>query len=198
MSLAGSQRRLPRGSRRRALLLAALFSACGLALAGIAAPAGAADALLAPSAACPAQQQRSASADAKRRAIVCLLNWARAERGLRPVNISPTLELAAEQKAAAIVRCGLSHSPCRLSSRRFLHDAGYGLGRRSTFGENLLLSSWPLSPRSVVAVWLDSAGHRANLLNPAWRDVGIAEAETTGVDGRAVVWVVDFGRTRAP
>ena len=41
----------------------------------------------------------------------------------------------------------------------------------SAWGENVAMG-YP-SPRSVVRAWMRSAGHRANILNPAFRHVGV-------------------------
>jgi len=133
----------------------------------------------------------------KRDTALCLVNWARARGGLRSLKVSSQLELAAERKADAVLRCGLSHAPCRIPSRSFLQESGYGSGRRWSVGENLALASWPLAARAVVALWLRSDGHRANVLDPGWRDIGIAELTGgAGSEDRTVVWVVEFGWTR--
>jgi uncharacterized protein YkwD len=173
-----------------------------LALASLAAspPAQAADPvqeLLAPSGACPRPKETLGVDEAKRDAMLCLVNWARARNGLRPLQVSSRLELAAKRKADAILRCGLSHEPCRIPSRSFLRETAYGAGRRWSVGENLALVSRPLSARAVLALWLESADHRANVLNPSWRDIGIAEAGDGARDDPTVVWVVEFGWAQA-
>jgi uncharacterized protein YkwD len=46
--------------------------------------------------------------------------------------------------------------------------AGY---RWWTYGENIA-AGYP-SPEHVVDAWMNSAGHRANILNPDFRDIGV-------------------------
>lgn len=127
-----------------------------------------------------------------------LVDWARASRGLSRLRVSPELELAAERKEDAILHCGFSHTPCRKPSRSFLREAGYGSRHRWNVGENLAIASWPFSARTVFALWLRSEKHRANILNPGWRDVGLVERRGEwGPTENAAVWVVELGWTRA-
>ena len=79
----------------------------------------------------------------------------------------------------------------------FIQEVGYGSGRRWSVGENLAFASWALSARAVFALWLRSDEHRANVLSPRWRDIGIVELSDDGPDEQTVVWVVEFGWTRA-
>jgi len=71
-------------------------------------------------------------------------------------------------------------------------DLGAVLGGTSfsTMGENILDGPAGMSPGAMESAWMQSAPHRANILNGAFRAVGVGIA--TGPDGR--VWVaVDFG-----
>lgn len=65
-------------------------------------------------------------------------------------------------------------------------------------GENLLSASPSIAPHAVVEAWLGSPEHRAVLLDPAWRDVGVAivhVASAPGVYGHQPTTLVtaDFG-----
>jgi uncharacterized protein YkwD len=51
------------------------------------------------------------------------------------------------------------------------------------------------SPEEVVATWMDSPGHRANILNCRLRHVGIGFAENGG-SAYGAYWVQDFGTAR--
>jgi uncharacterized protein YkwD len=57
-----------------------------------------------------------------------------------------------------------------------------------------------LSAREVLNLWLASPTHRATLLSPAWRDVGLGavRAVAGGVYGGRVVTILtaDFGVRR--
>lgn len=68
-------------------------------------------------------------------------------------------------------------------------------------GENLLWSSPDVTPTRALQMWLASPDHRANLMNPRWREIGVAavhEAAAPGVyEGRDVTIVTtDFGVRR--
>ncbi len=69
-------------------------------------------------------------------------------------------------------------------------------GRRAILGENLAWgSSGNATPRSIVRGWMTSPGHRANVLQPTFRHVGIGVvlAAPTGLD-RAATYAAEFGR----
>jgi uncharacterized protein YkwD len=68
-------------------------------------------------------------------------------------------------------------------------------------GENLLWSSPDVTPERALQLWLASPEHRANLMNPRWREIGVAavhEPAAPGVyQGRDVTIVTtDFGVRR--
>ncbi len=67
--------------------------------------------------------------------------------------------------------------------------------------KNLLWSSPSIGPVNAVAMWMRSPGHRANILDPRWRDIGIAAVHIsagTGAFRRMPVTIVttDFGVRR--
>jgi uncharacterized protein YkwD len=74
-----------------------------------------------------------------------------------------------------------------------MRRAGYARGCYSV-GENLAWITPGATARQVLQMWLASPAHRANLLNPSFRDTGIARRRVTlpGA-GRVEVWVEDFG-----
>jgi len=60
----------------------------------------------------------------------------------------------------------------------------------STLGENLLVGPGNMPIPDMESAWMNSPGHRANILNPAFNAVGVGHV--LGPDGR--IWVVvDFG-----
>jgi uncharacterized protein YkwD len=64
-------------------------------------------------------------------------------------------------------------------------DCGY---EGSSWGENLALGY--ASPKAVVAGWLASAGHRANIENPGYTVTGVGVAASRS--GR-LYWTQSFG-----
>ena len=100
-------------------------------------------------------------------------------------------------KGQGVVSCRqISHTPCGSDAAASVRRSGYDLAR---FGENLYVGTLgSASARDVVAAWLRSPPHRANILDPAFRDVGAAlvRADDVFYDGGALVWIVAFGSPR--
>ena len=68
-------------------------------------------------------------------------------------------------------------------------------------GENLLWSSPTIDAGRALQMWLASPEHRANLMNPRWREIGVSAvhaASAQGVYGGQAVTIVttDFGVRR--
>lgn len=104
--------------------------------------------------------------------VLGLVNDAREAEGLIPVVLDPTLCDVADAYACEMI-----------AGDFFAHEnprTGTGAGRRLTaagyiyyaMGENLAVGHD--SAEDVVAAWLASPEHRANILDPAWREVGVA------------------------
>jgi uncharacterized protein YkwD len=147
--------------------------------------------------ACPGSTGVSVPAAAQRRALLCLVNVARARAGLRPLIADPVLAESAAAKAADIARCqDFAHDPCGTGASR----AARALGYRGAWGENLYIGTGRLgTPRAAMEGWLSSPGHRENLFRPQLRSSGIARraGASTSAGGRritgAVLWVHQFG-----
>jgi hypothetical protein len=62
-------------------------------------------------------------------------------------------------------------------------------------GENIAWGQGNLStPRSIVAAWMNSAGHRANILNGEYTQIGLGLAAGSPVDaGWGTTYTTDFG-----
>lgn len=101
---------------------------------------------------------------------------------------------------AKLTRAARAHSQMMLEQDVFTHGA-FGSRLRS-FGvrypllaENIAWGSGRLgTPRAIVAAWMASPPHRANLLHPGFRVIGIATpvGNFAGYRGAAVV-TADFG-----
>ena len=158
---------------------------------------GAWSAYLAPSGACTGATDASAAPAVQRRAVACLINWARAQNRRTRLSRSPSLQRAAGLKGERVASCGeLSHTPCGTDLIGPLRASGY---RYASFGENLYVGPWgAVTPRDVVAAWLASPGHRATILRPYFRDVGTAFVRAGGMvnAGPEVVWIATFGSRR--
>ena len=117
------------------------------------------------------------------------INDIRDAHDLAPLGVNQTLTRAAR-----------AHSQMMLELDVFTHGA-FGERLRS-FGvrfpliaENIAWGSGGLgTPRAIVTAWMNSPPHRANLLHPRFRMIGIATPVGTfaGYRGAAVV-TADFG-----
>ena len=124
------------------------------------------------------------------RGVVALTNAARARAGCGPVTLSPRLSYAAWLHSRDMAGRGyFSHgSPGGGSPGTRVASAGY---RWSSYGENI---AWGQRNASeVMSAWMRSPGHRANILNCRFRNVGVAVA----YNGRGVpYWTQDFASPR--
>jgi uncharacterized protein YkwD len=181
-----------------ALAALVLVGAVALVLAGRAGGAGQAWSLsLAPGSACPGATDPNAAGLVQARAIRCLVNWARRRDGRPALQPEPLLRRAAVLKGLGVATCRqLSHTPCNSAVTDAVRRAGY---RYALFGENLFAGiSRHVSARDVVLAWLQSPPHRANMLSPGFRDLGLAGIPADGLLGsvQSVVWVAAFGTRR--
>ena len=114
------------------------------------------------------------------------INRVRTERRLIPLRAARPLRQAAAQHVYELAVLGyFSHaSPNRRSfaSRIALYYPPSG-SRRWRVGENLLWWAVPISARTVVQLWLASPSHRAELLGPSFREVGVSAAHVAGAGG---------------
>ena len=107
------------------------------------------------------------------------------------------LQRAAALKGQRVASCGqFSHTPCGSAVTEAVNASGY---RYARFGENLFAGTWgQFSARDVVTAWLQSPSHRATLLSPRFRHLGVAPVRASGLlDGTdAVVWTAAFAAPR--
>ena len=134
-----------------------------------------------------------------RSATLCLLNAERRANGRVALRHNATLALAGRRHAEDMVRRRyFAHiSVAGWSFDQRIRRAGYGrgAGRGVVLGENLGWSAGDLaSPRSMVRSWMGSPGHRANILRPAFREVGIAVVTSTPTGIGGATYAAEFGR----
>jgi uncharacterized protein YkwD len=125
--------------------------------------------------------------------MLCLHQYARHQAGLPLLRVPATLMRAADAKSADIARCGFSHAACGHPFSYRVDWAGY---RWTRFGENIAFATGSPRPsaRAVFSAWLRSTEHRANILDPAFRDVGVGSRLGTLGGESARFWVAEFGR----
>lgn len=100
--------------------------------------------------------------------IVNLVNIERAKEGLAPLTMDTKISAAAQVRAK---ECEQSFSHTRPDGRNFataLKEQNVSYRRA---GENI---AWgQRSPEEVVTAWMNSAGHRANIMNPNFSKIGV-------------------------
>jgi uncharacterized protein YkwD len=121
-------------------------------------------------------------------ALLQAINGARHAHGLASLRIDPRLQRTARRHSSVMLRTGtFAHGAFAARIRR----AGV---RAPRIGENLAWAAGPLAAaQALVNLWLASPEHRANLLRPGYRTVGVGERTGTfeGHAGAAVV-TTDF------
>ena len=116
------------------------------------------------------------------------VNGARTTRGLAPLRIDPALERAARSWSAQLLAANAFTHGAFAQRMQTFHVRGPAMG------ENLGWGSGPYATaQSMVRMWLKSPGHRANLLRPGYRRIGIGTAWGTfqGEPG-AMIATADF------
>ncbi|MEU9925009.1 CAP domain-containing protein [Streptomyces griseoluteus] len=138
-------------------------------------------------AASPSTPQPAATASGDVARIVELVNAERAKAGCSPVALNSTLTKAAQDHSADMAAHNtMSHTGSDGSdpgSR--ITAAGY---QWSAYGENVAYGY--STPEQVMAGWMNSPGHRENILNCSFKEIGVGLAQPGSY------WTQDFGTAR--
>ncbi len=134
----------------------------------------------------PATARPTTTPPSLERQLVDLVNAERGRRGCGPLRIDPKLHAAAQKHSDDMVaRNFFDHlAPDGTRADARLNAAGY---RWSQWGENL--DRGPSAPAVVFSRWMDGGIHQSNMLDCAFKDVGIGV--TTGPAG--LYWTQDLG-----
>ena len=128
-------------------------------------------------------------------ATLCLLNKQRRSHGLKKLHENKRLDSASQRHATDMSRRNyFAHGD--FAGR--IRSAGYlsGAGRGYTIGENIAWGSWDYAtPANIVNAWMHSPGHRANILNGRFHEIGLGVARGAPDRGQANAgtYVTDFG-----
>jgi uncharacterized protein YkwD len=131
----------------------------------------------------------SAAAAAFSAQVLTSTNQQRAAAGCGPLNSNPNLTTAAQ-----------GHSDDMATNHYFDHDSqngdtpwdrmnAAGYTGWTLAGENI--AEGQTTPQDVMDAWMHSAGHRANILNCAFNDIGVGYAVSDTGD---TYWTQDFGQ----
>jgi uncharacterized protein YkwD len=131
-------------------------------------------------------------------ATLCLLNQQRAAQGVAPLVENAALSSASAGYSQRMVAQGFfaHQSPDGGTLVDRLTGAGYlGDDEPWLVGENIGWGQGGLAtPRSMVSAWMNSPGHRENLLSADYTEVGLGLALGTPVDQSwGATYTTDFG-----
>jgi uncharacterized protein YkwD len=132
-------------------------------------------------------------------ATLCLLNGERADRGLATLRLNDRLQRAALAHGNDMVEhLYFSHAGRNGSqpSERIRASGYLSNGGSWRIGENLAWGTGELaSPKAIMAAWMNSDGHRANILQPAYREVGfgVLAGNPASRGSGGATFVTEFG-----
>lgn len=156
------------------------------------------------SAACPDQHTQAypafISLSKFEDSVHCLVNEERTDQGLASLSHNGKLAEAARRHSTAM-RWGHFFSHDSLDGSSFsdrIINQGYLFGATSWLvGENIVWGSFLLStPRQLVTAWMNSPGHRKNILEPRFQEMGMGADWGTPSDPKllpAAIVTNDFG-----
>ncbi|MEU1806969.1 CAP domain-containing protein [Streptomyces sp. NPDC019937] len=129
----------------------------------------------------------SSAASSAQDQVVDLVNSERAKVGCSPLKVNAKLAKAAEAHSEDMAEhSDMSHTGSDGSSPGDrIERAGYSW---STYGENVAYGY--SSAKSVMEGWMNSSGHRANILNCDFKEIGVGLAQPGDY------WTQDFGAGR--
>lgn len=130
----------------------------------------------------PAPPQDHPFLEEYEQAVVNLTNQARAQAGCSPLKVNTSLKATARLRAR---ECAQQFSHTRPDGSAF--DTAYPeLGFRLAWGENIAMGQ--KTPAQVMDSWMNSAGHRANILNPDFEEIAVGCYTSNG----RLYWVQNF------
>ena len=142
-----------------------------------------------------------ADIDQVRAATTCLVNLQRRHDGLAPLVDDGQLQGVAQAHSDDMVaRDYFDHtSPSGATATdRILHSGYVSDAVSWAIGENIAYGTMNLAtPSEVVTAWMNSPGHRANILDPGYRQTGMgvtpAVASSLSEGQAGAMYTQDFG-----
>jgi uncharacterized protein YkwD len=127
-------------------------------------------------------------------ATLCLLNEQRRSHGVKALRENDKLDLASIRYAQLMAKRNIfEHGDFvgRIRAAKYLSGA-----RSWRVGENIAWGTGSYAtPAGIVKMWMNSSGHRHNILSSSFREIGIGVARGAprgGVSGGGT-YVTDFG-----
>ncbi|MFJ1748501.1 CAP domain-containing protein [Streptomyces sp. NPDC088116] len=128
----------------------------------------------------------ASTASSMRAAVIRLTNVERAKVGCPPLRSSTALNRAAQRHSSDMAEHDfIEHTGSNGSTLTHRAEAAGYTGWK-TLAENVV--GGPETAAEAVDSWMDSPGHRANILNCSLKHVGVGYVKTSGI-----YWTQDFG-----
>lgn len=122
--------------------------------------------------------------------VIGLVNSIRADSGLAPLSICPELTASARRYAEYMGKASFFGHQGPDGSTLVSRNEGAGYTGWTIMAENL--AAGQTDAQAVVRAWMDSPSHRANILSPQVREIGVGYVFRPGsVYGH--YWVQEFG-----
>jgi uncharacterized protein YkwD len=129
------------------------------------------------------------------------IDQVREAHGLAPLQVDNALTNAAAAHCSQMVSTGFfSHRTAAGLGFTQRLEYYYPVGRASFYAvaENLYWSSAAPTSSVVISSWMQSPEHRRNILDPSWRQIGLASASVPSAPGvfrelPVTVVTADFG-----
>jgi uncharacterized protein YkwD len=128
------------------------------------------------------------NATAQTQRVLELTNAERARAGLPPLVLSGELTQSAQQYSDVLSADACFAHTCGPVPEMVQRDAQAGYTGWTAVGENIA-AGYP-NPEAVVSGWMASPGHRANILNPDYHELGVG-LSSGGKYG--AYWTQEFG-----
>lgn len=128
-----------------------------------------------------------------------VLKWTNTQRrdngGLLPLSLNDKLNAAAAAKMRDLfAEQYFEHvSPSGVGPSELAAQAGYDY---VVIGENLALGNFK-DDQALVQAWMDSPGHRANILGASYAEIGVAVGQGTYEGNRTWIAVQEFGKPKS-
>jgi uncharacterized protein YkwD len=100
--------------------------------------------------------------------VIAKVNAERRSRGLRPLKISEKLMTVARGWSGVQAR------------QRRMYHSNNGFGENVAYGQP--------TPDAVMRDWMNSPGHRRNILSPSYSEIGVGAVQ----NGRSIYWTQSF------
>jgi uncharacterized protein YkwD len=122
--------------------------------------------------------------------MLTLVNQARASQGLQPLVLNAALNRAGQSYAQTMASTNCFSHTCPPVTDFVQRAVQAGYSPWTNLGENI--AAGYATTDDTFNGWMNSSGHRANILNPNFRDMGLGVAVVQGSQYR-IYWSQEFG-----